>query len=88
MRILSKRKFHFRNGEESVITAGGMTIEDVPEWVAKTSLFRLAVTDQTIVPFEVKQVTQGSDNKEKAEEKAEEKPKAKRTKKKTTEAKK
>lgn len=54
MQILTKKRFCFRNGEEKVETAGGGAIETVPDWVAKTRLFDLAVSDGNIIELAVK----------------------------------
>ena len=49
MIILTKRRYCFRNGNEKIETIGGGAIETVPEWVAKTELFELAVAGGNIM---------------------------------------
>ncbi len=49
MIILTKRRYCFRNGNEKIETIGGGAIETVPDWVAKTELFELAVAGGNIM---------------------------------------
>ena len=48
MRILTKKRYQFGHGDTKVITTGNYAIEDVPDWVEKDPLFKLAKEDGDI----------------------------------------
>lgn len=54
MIILTKKRYCFRNGSEKFETAGGDAIETVPDWVAETELFELAVEGGNILEISSK----------------------------------
>ncbi|WP_302530233.1 hypothetical protein [Megamonas funiformis] len=54
MRILTKKKYQFGSGENKVISSGNYVIEDVPDWVEKDPLFKLAKQDGDIEVLEEK----------------------------------
>ena len=47
MRIFANKSFIFSNGEDEV-KVRNLDFADVPDWVAKTRLFKLAVGDKSI----------------------------------------
>lgn len=69
MRILSKKRFQFRSDAGVFTTAGGMTIEDAPDWISGMPLFALAVADEAIVPFQEAAVTKNLENELEQEDK-------------------
>lgn len=54
MRILTKKRYQFGHGDTKVITTGNYVIEDVPDWVEKDPLFKLAKEDGDIEVLEAK----------------------------------
>lgn len=54
MRILTKKRYQFGHGDTKVITTGNYAIEDVPDWVEKDPLFKLAKEDGDIEVLEAK----------------------------------
>lgn len=70
MRILTKKKYQFGSGENKVISSGNYVIEDVPDWVEKDPLFKLAKEDGDIEVLEAK--IQSSYVKVEAEDKSKE----------------
>ncbi|RGQ85553.1 hypothetical protein DWY77_02805 [Megamonas rupellensis] len=70
MRILTKKRYQFGHGDTKVITTGNYAIEDVPDWVEKDSLFKLAKEDGDIEVLEAK--IQSSSVKVEAEDKSKE----------------
>jgi hypothetical protein len=54
MIILTKKRYCFRNGNDKFETAGGDAIETVPDWVAETELFELAVEGGNILEISSK----------------------------------
>lgn len=54
MRILTKKRYQFGHGDTKVITTGNYAIEDVPDWVEKEPLFKLAKEDGDIEVLEAK----------------------------------
>lgn len=47
MKVYSEKTFLFENGDEKVVVRN-KEIKDVPEWVTKTTLFKLAEKDGSI----------------------------------------
>ena len=72
MIILTKKRFCFRNGDVKIETQGKNIVETVPDWVAKTPLFDLAVNDGDILEISSKGRTVSKAKSKKAAEKAEE----------------
>lgn len=70
MRILTKKKFRFRNDKEVFVSQGQNLIEDAPDWIEKDGMFDLAVKDGSLVKLDAVPIVQGSSAP------AEEKPKA------------
>lgn len=70
MRILTKKRYQFGHGDTKVITTGNYAIEDVPDWVEKDPLFKLAKEDGDIEVLEAK--IQSSSVKVEAEDKSKE----------------
>ena len=70
MRILTKKRYQFGHGDTKVITTGNYAIEDVPDWVGKDPLFKLAKEDGDIEVLEAK--IQSSSVKVEAEDKSKE----------------
>lgn len=60
MRILTKKKFRFRNGKESFVSKGQNLIEDAPDWIEKDGMFELAVKDGSLVKLDTAPIVQGS----------------------------
>ena len=54
MRILTKKRYQFGHGDTKIITTGNYAIEDVPDWVEKDPLFKLAKEDGDIEVLEAK----------------------------------
>lgn len=54
MIILTKKRYCFRDGNEKVETAGNSLVETVPDWVAKTPLFKLAAEEGNILEISSK----------------------------------
>lgn len=64
MRILTKLKFRFRNGNgETFISKGQNLIEDAPDWIEKDGMFELAVKDGSLVKLDTAPLVQGSASK-------------------------
>lgn len=70
MRILTKKRYQFGHGDTKVITTGNYAIVDVPDWVEKDPLFKLAKEDGDIEVLEAK--IQSSSVKVEAEDKSKE----------------
>lgn len=49
MFILTKRRFRFRAGDKEYITAGGLTMENAPDWIGATDLYSMALADGDII---------------------------------------
>lgn len=79
MRILTKLKFRFRNGDgETFVSKGQNLIEDAPDWIEKDGMFELASKDGTLVKLDTTPIVQGSTAaKEEKPEPAEAKPEPK-----------
>lgn len=61
MRILTKLKFRFRNGDgETFVSKGQNLIEDAPDWIEKDGMFELASKDGTLVKLDSAPIVQGS----------------------------
>ena len=61
MRILTKLKFRFRNGDgETFVSKGQNLIEDAPDWIEKDGMFELASKDGTLVKLDTAPIVQGS----------------------------
>lgn len=60
VRILTKLKFRFRNGDETFISKGQNLIEDAPDWIEKDGMFALAEKDGTLVKLDTAPIVQGS----------------------------
>lgn len=61
MRILTKLKFRFRNGDgETFVSKGQNLIEDAPDWIEKDGMFELASKDGTLVKLDAAPIVQGS----------------------------
>ena len=69
IRILTKKKFRFRNGKEEYISQGNNLIEDVPDWVEKDGIFELAIKDGSLVKLDTAPIVQGSSSKKTASKK-------------------
>jgi hypothetical protein len=63
MRIFTKKAFQFKNSSGEKITTSPLAFQDVPDWVAKNDLFKLAQKDGSAEIIE-------SSKEEKAAEKA------------------
>lgn len=71
MIILTKKRFCFRNGNEKIETAGNGIVETVPDWVAETPLFQLAVNDGALLEVKSKGRTVSKAKPKKTADKAE-----------------
>lgn len=60
IRILTKKKFRFRNGKETFVSKGQNLIEDAPDWIEKDGMFELASKDGTLVKLDSAPIVQGS----------------------------
>ena len=50
MRTISKKRFMFKNTDGGVfITKGGMEMEEAPDWIGTTLLYKLAVEDGDLI---------------------------------------
>lgn len=63
MRIRSDRTFLFKGSDEEITIKAGET-KDVPDWVAKTDLFKLAQKDKTILVISTKKDKKKAENDE------------------------
>lgn len=72
MRILTKKRYQFGHGDTKVITTGNYAIEDVPDWVEKDPLFKLAKEDGDIEVLEAKIQSSSVKVKVEAEDKSKE----------------
>ena len=66
IRILTKKKFRFRNDKETYVSQGNNLIEDAPDWIEKDGMFELAVKDGSLVKLDAVPVVQGSSSKKTA----------------------
>lgn len=64
MVIRSDRTFLFRGSDEEITIKAGET-KDVPDWVAKTDLFKLAQKDNTVLIISTKKDKKKAENDEK-----------------------
>ena len=63
MRIRSDRAFLFKGDNEEITIKPG-EIKDVPDWVSKTDLFKLAQKDKTILVISTKKDKKKAENEE------------------------
>lgn len=63
MRIRSDRTFLFKGSDEEITIKAGET-KDVPDWVAKTDLFKLAQKDNTVLVISTKKDKKKAENDE------------------------
>lgn len=63
MRIRSDRTFLFKDGNEEITVKAG-EIKDVPDWIAKTDLFKLAQKDKTVLVISTKKDKKKAENDE------------------------
>lgn len=61
MRIRSDRTFLFKGSDEEITIKAGET-KDVPDWVAKTDLFKLAQKDKTVLVISTKKDKKKAEN--------------------------
>lgn len=66
IRILTKKKFRFRNDKETYVSQGNNLIEDAPDWIEKDGMFDLAVKDGSLVKLDTAPIVQGSSSKKTA----------------------
>lgn len=63
MRIRSDRTFLFKGSDEEITIKAGET-KDVPDWVGKTDLFKLAQKDKTVLVISTKKDKKKAENDE------------------------
>ena len=63
MRLRSDRTFLFKGSDEEITIKAGET-KDVPDWVAKTDLFKLAQKDNTVLDISTKKDKKKAENDE------------------------
>lgn len=63
MRLRSDKSFLFKGDSEEVTIKAG-EIKDVPDWVAKTDLFKLAKKDGAVLVISTKKDKQRAENNE------------------------
>lgn len=49
MYILTKKRFQFQRGTEKYTTQGGMAMEEAPNWIVDTTLYKWAKGDGDIL---------------------------------------
>lgn len=47
--ILTKKRYGFRSDDMNFETQGNSVIEEAPEWIAKTDLYKMAMADGSII---------------------------------------
>jgi hypothetical protein len=57
MRIFSKRSFQFDHpaGEQPAVVVRSQSFADVPDWVADSAMYKLALDDEDVMPIESRQ---------------------------------
>jgi hypothetical protein len=63
MRIRSDRTFLFKGSDEEITIKAGET-KDVPDWVAKTDLFKLAQKDKAVLVISTRKDKKKAENEE------------------------
>ena len=63
MRIRSDKSFLFKGDDEEITIKAG-EIKDVPDWVGKTDLFKLAQKDKSILVISTKKDKKKAENDE------------------------